>query len=159
MKKNILIGLGVLLAVVIIAVAGCGLYLYHINNPKGCVSLEYSNYPPGFEITEDTPYDFSSPEVQKIINVKNSCVAVVTGKDSSVDECSAVNNLMESIYVLAQNASNTKKESDKQYVLNDIEKIKQDIKGVDKASCQAEYDELQKAFSSIEQTFKSKTTK
>ena len=72
MKKNILIALGILLAVVIIALAGCGLYLIKINTPKGCVSLQNYNYPPAFAIMEDTAYDFSGPEITKIVNLAQS---------------------------------------------------------------------------------------
>lgn len=145
MKKNILIGLGVLLAVVVIALVGCGLYLYHIYNPKGCVDLESYNYPPVLDITEDISYASDSSEVKKIQNVKNSCLAVIKGEDSSIDECSAVNNLYKTMYVLGYNTKLNKNAADVQTFLNDTESIKKIVNNTDKSSCKEEY----KAFNNL----------
>ena len=158
MKKNILIALGILLAVIIIALVGCGLYLIKINTPKGCVSLQNYNYPPAFAIMEDTAYDFSSPEIAKIVNVKDSCVAVITGQDSSTDKCEAVTNLSEALYLLAHNAKNTNNASDKQTVLNYLTETQKSIGTPDKTSCKEGYELFDKAVSDITKAF-STTTK
>lgn len=159
MKKNILIGLGVLLAVVVIALVGCGLYLYHIYNPKGCVSLQNSNYPPAFAITENSSYPSDSTEISKIVNVKNSCLAVIKGEDSSIDKCSAINNLNETINLLAVNAKNSGNKTEQQAIVEELASVQKTIADAEISSCKEENELLNKAFNSITKAFTSKSAK
>ena len=135
MKKNILIVLSVILVIIVAGLIGSGLFLYKIQNPKGCISLETANYSPAYEIFDGASYPTDSEEMAKIYGIQNSCMAVLEGKDSSVDKCKALENLSQTIYAIAYNAANSGNKAEVQKIIKETENIQKSINSAKTPAC------------------------
>ena len=127
MKKNILSALSVIGVIVIAGLIGAGLFLHKAQNPSGCISLETSNYQPVYEILDGATYAADGEEMTKINGVQNSCLAVLDGKDTSVDKCKAIENLAQTVYVIAYNAANSGNMAEVKKMVSEIESIKKSV--------------------------------
>ncbi len=128
MKKNMLIVLSVILVIIVAGLIGSAFFFNKIQNPKGCISLETAHYSPAYEIFDGASYAPDSEEITKIYGIQNSCMAVLEGKDSSVDKCKALENLSQTIYAIAFNAANSGNKTEVQRVVKETETLQNSLK-------------------------------
>lgn len=154
--KNKFAVIGSIVLLIVVLCAGAGFYVYSMYNPKGCVSVVSKNYPPAFEIMDGTAYDVNGPEIAKINAVKDSCLAVVKGQDSSVDKCNALSNLSEAMELIYTNAENGGVSSVVASTASDLKSLQKSLDKSFATSCKAEYDVLNKAVEVVNKAEKSK---
>ncbi len=157
--KKVAIAVVTVIIIALIAVLGFAIYWGSEQNPKGCINFENSKYVPMYEILDNVAYDVDGPEMAKIHAVKDSCLAVVKGQDTSVDKCQALSNLKLTLELIFANAANSK---DAGLVSSTTKEIVNLKNGLDKeitTSCKAEYDELNEIVSNMEKLSKEVNSK
>lgn len=154
MKKNIGVAILTIVVIALIIVIGLGVYWNNEQNPKGCISLESSKYMPVYEILDEIPYDMNGPEMAKIFAVKDSCLAVVKGQNTSVDKCKAIFNLRETVELIYTNAENLGNPAVMASTVDSLISLQKDMDKSLESSCKAEYDEFNKTIEVIKKLSK-----
>lgn len=154
--NNILKVLGIIVVVVIVAAAGFGLYWYNEQNPKGCKNLVTSKYLPVFEIYDGISYPNDSKEMTPIYGIYNSCMAIVQGKNTSMDKCKALNNLNESLSAIYMNSANSGTPQAKDYIKQFVADFKTELNKTTASTCTKEYAAIQEQLAEIDKELNTK---